>query len=265
MRAFERRGQIEQILRSYGPVSVDDLARRLGVTSSTIRRDLSKLDEEGKVTRTYGGARGDLAPFSEPSLYERARRSLSAKDAIGSWAAAQVAAGETVILDAGTTTARVARHLREVSQLTVVTNSLTALLALADAENVELIGLGGAFRHISHGFVGPLTELVLARLSADKLFLGADGLVAGRGICEASPDQTRIKELMIGSSRQVYVVADATKLGEAPFHAWAPLERDWTLVTDERASEEVLRPFRKRPEVTVVLAPSTPGAQITGG
>jgi DeoR/GlpR family transcriptional regulator of sugar metabolism len=254
MRAKDRR---ELLLRLVAEeeVSVEALANRLHVTPSTIRRDLTKLTSEGKVTRTYGGAVTTADRSPEPTLHQRAARCRAEKNAIGRWAATQVAEGETVILDAGTTTGRVAHHLRDRLGLTVVTNGITSLLELAGAEDVEVVALGGTLRHISQGFVGPLTEMVLTRLSADRLFLGADGLVADRGICEFSSVQTRLKELMAARARETYVLADHTKLGHAPFNAWAPLERPWTLVTDDGATTEQLAPFRRLSHTHVTIVP----------
>jgi DeoR/GlpR family transcriptional regulator of sugar metabolism len=255
MRASERRAEIDRILGAGGEVKVMDLAERLHVTSSTIRRDLDRLRTEGKLTRTYGGAVGGVHSGAGPALQERAMRARRQKDAIGRWAAAQVGDGEMVILDAGTTTGRAAHHLRDRQRLTVVTNGITTLIELAQASRVEVIVLGGTFRRMGQGFVGPLTELTLNRLSADKVFLGADGLVAARGICETSPVQTRCKELMAERARRVFVLADSSKIGRAPFDAWAPLDRPYTLVTDSGVTDEQLAPFRARGNVSIVVVP----------
>jgi DeoR/GlpR family transcriptional regulator of sugar metabolism len=255
MRARERRAEIDRIIGAGGEVKVVDLARRLHVASSTIRRDLDRLRTEGKLTRTYGGAVGGVQSGTGPALHERANRARRQKDAIGRWAAAQVGDGETIILDAGTTTGRVANHLRDRQRLTVVTNGITTLIELAQASLVEVIMLGGTFRRACQGFVGPLTELTLNRLSADKAFLGADGLVGSRGICEASPVLTRCKELMAERARQVFVLADASKIGQAPYDAWAPLDHPYTLVTDSGVTDEQLAPFRERGNVSIIVVP----------
>jgi DeoR/GlpR family transcriptional regulator of sugar metabolism len=255
MRGTGRRAEIARILATDGQVKVEALAERLGVTTSTIRRDLNRLTAEGNVARTYGGALV-TAPPAEPSLHQRETLAPREKDVIGRWAAARIEPGETVMLDAGTTVGRVAHHLRGRSDLTVITNGLTSIIELADAEGVEVTVLGGSLRHISHGMIGPLTELSLSRLSADRVFLGADGLVADRGICEASPHQTRAKELMASRGRDVYVLVDSSKIGRAPFAAWAVLERPWTLVTDSGATEDLLAPFRALSHVSVEVLPA---------
>jgi DeoR/GlpR family transcriptional regulator of sugar metabolism len=251
MSSADRRTRIVGLLSAEGGITVDELAVRLGVTASTIRRDLARLTGEGAVTRTYGGAVVTATSSPESPLHRRAHEARAQKDAIGRWAAAQVADGETVMLDAGTTVARAAHHLRGRAGLTVVTNGLTSIMELADADDIEVVVLGGSLRHISHGLVGPITDMTLQRLSAHRVFLGADGLTADRGICEASSVQTRTKEIMAARGGHIYVLADGTKIGAAPFTAWAPLDRPWTLVTDAGATEERLAPFRARDHITI--------------
>ncbi|MCU4747981.1 MULTISPECIES: DeoR/GlpR family DNA-binding transcription regulator [Streptomyces] len=252
-RAAERRELIVRTVSADGTVTVEELARTLGVTPSTIRRDLALLTERGTIARTYGGAiTAEHVP--EQSLGQRASLAVAQKGRIAAWAAGRVAAGDTVILDGGTTTGLLARQLRTHTELTVVTNSLTALGELNEVPGVEVISLGGQLRQVSQAFVGPLTELSLSRLSADKVFLGADGIDAARGICEASFQQTALKELMAERSTEVYILADSSKLGQAPFTAWAPgpLRRPWTLVTDSAATPDRLAPFHDLPTATVI-------------
>ncbi len=257
MRSTERRDQIIAFLSAERRLGVDELASRLRVTPSTIRRDLTRLTEDGAITRTFGGAVVTGATAPESPLHRRAQQARGEKDAIGYWAASQVGEGETVMLDAGTTVGRTAHHLRRRSSLTVITNGLTSIIELADANDIEVVVLGGTLRHISHGFVGPLTDMNLKRLTADRAFLGADGLTADRGICEASAIQTHAKELMAARANRVYVLADSSKIGHRPFNAWAPLEGPWTLVTDAGATESQLAPFRELDRVEVVVV--TPG------
>ena len=115
----------------------------------------------------------------------------------------------------------------------MATIGLTSLEVLADAEDIEVILLGGRLRTVSQSFVGPVTEAALERMSFDRAFMGADGVRADRGICEKDLEQTRLKELMMSRADHVYVLAHGAKLGEAPFHAWAVMPPRWTLVTDE--------------------------------
>ncbi|MEW1956821.1 DeoR/GlpR family DNA-binding transcription regulator [Kineococcus sp. NPDC059986] len=237
-----RRREILHLASTSGLASVEELSARLGVTASTIRRDLARLRDEGLITRTYGGAAPSIA-HPEQSLRQRTGEAFEAKRGIARWAAGQVRPGETVMLDAGTTVGALAHELRRCAPLTVVTTGLTVLDELADADDVEVVSLGGSLRHLSQGFVGPLTEAALERVTADAVFLGADGVSAEDGICEADQQQTRLKELMARRADRVHVLAHAAKLSRRPFHAWAPMPAGWTLVTDAGADPSALAPF----------------------
>lgn len=237
-----RRAEIIRLARSTGLASVEELSALFGVTASTIRRDLGLLTEQGLIARTYGGAIA-LERHPESSLRQRALQGFDAKRAIARWAARQVQPGETILLDAGTTVGAMGEYLGTTPGLTVVTAGLTALEALADADIVRVECIGGTLRHLSQGFVGPLAEAALSRLTFDRAFLGADAVTASLGICEAELEQTRLKELMMQRSNVVYVLAHAEKLGRRPFHAWAPIPPDATLVTDVSATDDQVRPF----------------------
>ncbi|GAA2179033.1 DeoR/GlpR family DNA-binding transcription regulator [Brooklawnia cerclae] len=254
MRAAQRREEILHLAKSGGPTSVDDLAVFFDVTASTIRRDLARLSAEGQLARTYGGAMA-VHPREQP-LDERAQESHAAKVAIGKWAATAVQEEDSVLLDAGTTTAELARALRSHRRLTVATTGLTPLAAISGVEGIEVICLGGQLREMSQGFVGPLTEAALETMTFDVVFLGADGVTPERGICEASLVQTRLKELMWRSSTRTYVLADSGKLGQEPFHAWVRMPRRWTLVTDDGASDAQVGAFARRGVEVVVVGPA---------
>lgn len=233
-RSRYRRDEIVRLAVTSGPASVAELSRVFGVTASTIRRDLAALTADGRLARTYGGAM-PLTTHPESSLRERSAEAFAAKRAIARWAAEQVRAGDTVLLDAGSTVGALARELRSRAQLTVVTTGLTALQELADADSLTVHCLGGTLRPLSQGFVGPIAEAALERMTFDLAFLGADGVTADGGLCEAEFTQTRLKELMARRAERVYVLAHGAKLERRPFHSWARLDPGWTLVTDDSA------------------------------
>lgn len=249
----ERRLEILELTAESGVSNVEALAEHLGVSPSTIRRDLAKLDDEGRLARTYGGAIA-FSSHPESSIRQRSTEHYAAKDAIGRWAASQVGQGETILLDGGSTTAAVARALASTRDITVVTAGLSALHELIDAPGIELISLGGRLRALSQSFVGPLAEVALERMSFDRVFMGTDGVTADRGLCEATVEQTRLKELIMQRSANVYVLAHGEKVGCRPFHAWAMPPASWTLVTDATADAQELEVFRSR-GIDVVVAP----------
>ncbi|TCP47354.1 DeoR family transcriptional regulator [Tamaricihabitans halophyticus] len=250
--ARDRRADILRLANTSGLTSVTELSRAFGVTASTIRRDLAQLESTGQLARTYGGAMAVDAQ-QEASLRQRSTEAFAAKRAIGVWAAAQIGARETVLLDAGTTTGAVARELAGRRELRVVTTGLTVLHELANASEVRVECLGGTLRQLSQGFVGPLTEAALERMTFDRVFLGADGVTAEHGICEADSQQTRLKELMASRADQVYVLVHAAKLGQRPFHAHAPFGPGWKLVTDADADPASTADFRDRGIEVIVV------------
>ena len=246
--AQTRRGEIVRLATTSGLASVEELSDQLGVTASTIRRDLAKLTAQGKLARTYGGVMS-LAHHPEASLRQRLGDAH--------WAAAQIEPGETVLLDAGSTMGALADAITktpELTELTVVTAGISAMGTLADSVGIDVIALGGRLRPLSQAFVGPLAEAAVQRLSFDRAFMGADSVHAERGICEADLEQTRLKELMMSRAEHTYVLAHADKLGQSPFHAWAVMPRTWTLVTDESADPVALQAFRDN-GIDVVIAP----------
>lgn len=247
-----RRTAIVRMAKTAGLASVEELSAQFGVTASTIRRDLGQLTAQGLMARTYGGAIA-IEHQPESSIRQRSLEGFEAKRAIAAWAAAQVRNGETVLLDAGTTVGAMGEYLRDTESLTVVAAGLTALEALADADCVQVECLGGTLRHLSQGFVGPLAEASLQRLSFDRAFLGADAVTADFGICEAELVQTRLKEMMIERARTVYVLAHSDKLGKRPFHAWAPIPPGATLVTDSEASPDQIDRFEQAGIVVVIV------------
>lgn len=250
----QRRDAIVELATTSGLTSVEELSRTFGVTASTIRRDLAQLTADGRLARTYGGAMA-LVAHPESSLRQRVGEAFEAKQTIARWAAAQVGTGETVLLDAGSTVGALAHQLRRARHLTVATTGLTALQELADADGVHVECLGGTLRPLSQGFLGPLTEAALERMTFDRVFLGTDGVSLDGGICEADLRQTRLKELMARRAEHVYVLAHAAKIGRTPFHAWARLPTPWTLVTDAGADTDAVTALRSR-GVQVVRAPA---------
>lgn len=252
MRATDRRAEIGAILRAR-PASVEELAERYDVSLSTIRRDLARLSDDGGVVRTYGGALG--AP-GERTLHEREHLALAEKAAIAREAERWVRPGQVLLMDAGTTVGALATRLATHRGLTVVTCGLTTVRALEEAPDVELVLLGGRVRRTSLGTVGPLGEAALEGLTVDIAFLGADGVTAERGICEGTAEQASLKRAMVASASSVVVLADASKIAAATSHYWTRLPPPWTLVTDDRATDTALAPFRELGDVRVVVAPT---------
>ncbi len=231
---------LREVLAGNGDIA--ELAARFGISVSTVRRDLQQLAGDGHVHRTYGGAVAD-GHTAERSLDEKESGNRAQKEAIALAAADRVADGDVILIDAGTTTGRLARALRSRSGLTVITNSTIALRHLADAEGVELIVLGGRVRRPNGAILGPEGEETLRRLTPDVVFLGADGLHARDGLSCPTLEQAHSKELMAERGREVFVLADASKLGLSPFPYHARQTVPWTLITDAGTPAGTVKEF----------------------
>ena len=159
---------------------VKDLARHFKISQITIRKDLEILDSQGAVQRTHGGALPvEAGALLDPTLREKEKLHRKEKLRIAEAAAKLVEEGQSVLLDSGTTTTAIARALKDMSRLTVITNAINIAAELAGT-HVEVILTGGMLRKNSFSLVGPLAEETLRRLSADLLFLAVDGFdVAG--------------------------------------------------------------------------------------
>ncbi|MFC0387173.1 DeoR/GlpR family DNA-binding transcription regulator [Muricoccus vinaceus] len=230
-----RRARHDEILAAIadGEADVDALAARFGVSASTIRRDLEALSARRAIARTYGGA--ILASTAqETTLRARTAQHRAAKAAIARAALDLISDGDTVILDGGSTVEALGRLLQG-QRLRVVTSNLPLVPLLADAPGIELVVLGGALRSISMSTVGPLAEEALRHITADRVFMSADGVVPGRGLCEATLEQVSLKSLMMRQSREAVVLADGSKLDRAGQPFWAPLAPGAVLVTEAPA------------------------------
>ena len=235
-----------------GSLRVAGIARRLGVSAATIRRDLEELEERHLLTRTHGGAVARTVAYELPLRYKSAAN-VAEKRRIGAAAAALVPEGAVIGLTGGTTTTEVARALVERSSLTVVTNALNIGWELAVHPNVKLVLTGGVARTQSYELHGPLAEGTLARLHLDMTFLGVDGIDVGQGLTTYHEVEASTNRVMIERSRRVVVVADHTKMEQVRFAEICPLEAANRLITDSGADEAAVAALRAAGlEVTLV-------------
>jgi DeoR family fructose operon transcriptional repressor len=229
----ERKQQILTALHRTPAVRVVELSRALRVSTASIRRDLSDLERAGLLKRTHGGAVTLRLGTLEPSLAEKEDRYQAEKAAIGALAAGFVAEGDTIFLDAGSTTRLIARELRHRRGLTVVTNALNIAWDLASSE-VELVLIGGHVRRGILSIVGPLSDLAIASLHVDKLFLAANGVHIEKGLTTPSVNEAQTKRGMVARAAQVILVADHTKFGRVAFSRICGLEQVHDVVSDAR-------------------------------
>lgn len=239
-----------QIVRAEGSTTVEALAERLGSSVATIRRDLLQLDKAGQLRRVYGGAMS-IDDKDEPFVEVAAVRAEE-KEKVAQACAKLVKDNETILLDIGTTAARVARALRG-RRITVVTSSLAVVEELLDSEETQLILLGGMLRRDYRSLVGFLTEDNLREIRADRLFLGTSGVRPGGLVMDTTVVEVPIKRAMIAASGQVVLIADAGKFpGTGMARVCGPADLD-VLVTTGGADAGTLDAFRDE-GVTVIEA-----------
>lgn len=250
----ERRRHIVEMVEQKGRATVDELARHFDISAVTIRGDLEALSRAGKITRSHGGALPAAVARIDTPLPIKETRRLAEKRRIGATAAKLINDGETVILDSGSTTVEIARHIRQRKwqSLTIITNALNIALELSGLAGVRVMMLGGLLRPTSYSLAGPDAEKALSNLTADRLFLGVDGLDPQVGVTTPDPQEASLNALMVDVSREVVAVLDASKLGQRCLSRIAAVEDIHLVITDTSAPREYSDALRDR-NVQVML------------
>src|SRR3954469_124429 len=207
MLAAERRELILDAVRNDRTAEVVTLAQRFSVSEMTVRRDLARLAHEGRLRRVHGGA---VSEREEPPFGQIAVERLAEKQRIGGAAAALVADDQTVMIDIGTTTLQLARHLHG-RRLTVITSSLAVIEELLPDAGIDLVVLGGSVRRNYRSLVGVLAEDALRQLSADVAFVGTSGIGEDLFVMDTTMVEGPIKRGMLPWSRRRVLLADAGK------------------------------------------------------
>jgi DeoR/GlpR family transcriptional regulator of sugar metabolism len=205
----QRRQLILETILNGRSAEVVELAERFSVSEMTVRRDLGRLAREGKLTRVHGGAVRDR---DEPPFAQIATERRLEKERIGRAAAELVTDGQTIMVDIGTTTLELARHLRG-RRLTVITGNLAVVDELLPESSIELVVLGGVVRRNYRSLVGMLAEDALRHLAADVAFLGASGIRSDLAVMDTTMVEVPIKRSMIAAAQRTVLLADEAKFG----------------------------------------------------
>ena len=242
MLAEERRDAILERLRADGKVVAAELSSSLDVSPDTVRRDLRELAEAGLLRRVHGGA---LPPAVGAQAYAvRREQAADAKAAIARATSALVRPGQVILLDSGTTTLEVARHLPPELEATVITNSPPIAVALAEHPRVDVTVLGGMLDKEARALVGAATIESLRSVRADLLVLGICSLHPEVGITVNALEESYVKRAMIANSAEVVAVSSADKLGSAGPYVVGPLDELTHLVTEASAPPAQLTEYR---------------------
>lgn len=237
-KAINRQESIVTHLSEKKESSVHELTHHFKVSEATIRRDLAELEEMGKLTRTFGGARYVENSGSEPPIYSRMGSDTPEKELIGKAAASLVADGDTVFISSGTTAFQAARHLVNHQGITVITNSLPIINLLSRSEDVMLIVLGGVLRHKEQSLIGPATENMLAEYRADKAIMGVRAIHSGHGLTNDALQETQVDRRVFEIAHEVILVADHSKYGNIAPHYLGPLKSIDYVVSDSIPDQE---------------------------
>lgn len=239
----KRQRELLNYIRAYGTGHVNELARVLGVSASTVRRDLNELQDKGLLERVHGGA----APLSDDVEPIRPLREVSypgEKQRIGERAATLVDDHSTILILGGTTTEAMLPYLSMKHGLTVLTNSLMVVNRLSQYPDIDLVVLGGVLRRSEMSLLGHLTIAGLTEFGVDKVFSGAFGVDPEIGVTGTNLNETQTDRSLASSATELILLADHSKFAQRGPARLVPISSVTTLITDTDTDEETLERFR---------------------
>jgi DeoR/GlpR family transcriptional regulator of sugar metabolism len=239
----QRKAYILRVLKEQGQIIAKDISEELELSEDTIRRDLRELAAEGKLQRVHGGA----LPAS-PAVGDFAVRQQIAPDgkvAVGRAAAAMVRTGQVVILDGGTTTLQLAKHLPLELHATVVTHSPTIAVALQEHPSVEVILIGGRLFKHSIVTVGAAAVDAISRIHADIYFMGVTGIHPDAGLSTGDMEEAHIKRALSAAAAETHVLVTAEKVNAASPYVIATLDEIDGVVVESRVPRSAVAAYKK--------------------
>lgn len=250
----QRRRKILELLQEEGSAKVAYLKDLFSVTEPTIRQDLDKLEEEGHLVRSHGGAFLKTIPNQVRNLDLQHRQNMDKKAKIGKKAAEYIKNGDSIILDAGTTTTEIANHLDNVQNLNVVTSALNIALVIGSRFNAHVMMTGGEFKAPTLSVTGEKAAKFFDNtIVAAKLFLAATGISEEGRITYPGLNDIPLKKAMVGAAQEVFLVADSTKMGKIAFASLGDIDLVHHLITDAGIPESYVALFESR-GIDVIIA-----------
>ncbi len=254
MLAIERRNQIEQIIMQNKTVLVTELARQFDVSAETIRGDLEKLEKQGLLVRTYGGASLKYEDELEPSVVERENVNYLEKQIIGKKAADMIDSGDTVFLDASTSALHLARNIKTKRGLTVITNAVKIVEELSSCNHISVMCVGGQLNSRNFSFVGRVAEkLIKENYAADKFFFSCKGVTVERGLMDFTEGEAEIKKAMISVSKKRIFLCDTNKIGRLGMQAICGFNDVDVMITDAELDGKMKNALDKNGVETVTV------------
>lgn len=245
MFALERQKKILEMLSLEGAVTVSKLSSILDVTEETVRRDLEKLEKQESLKRTHGGAVPIEESTYELSLEKRKHTNLDVKMRLAREAVKYIFPGDTVFLDASTTTFFMAKELKKMKNVTVITNSLRVVTELDGAEGIKVVSIGGKLSS-NQSFVGSISENIIKKyFFASKVFFSSKGITAEVGVLESNEEECGIKQKMIENSNRTFYLVDKSKVKRVGFVKLCGFDKIDTVITDAVFDETFLSKFEE--------------------
>lgn len=232
MLALERQKRILELLSIEGAVMVSKLSQELGVTEETVRRDLEKLEAKEMLRRTHGGALPMDEGNYEFSLEKRKTLNVESKQALARKAIQYIATGDTIFLDASTTTFYMAKELKTMKNITIITNSIRVINELSGVDGIKVIAVGGIVSN-NQSLVGAMAEnYITDNYFADKMFFSSRGIGENSIILEGNEQECFIKQSMLKNSHTHYYLCDKSKIGRVGYMRLSTFENIQYLITD---------------------------------
>jgi DeoR/GlpR family transcriptional regulator of sugar metabolism len=238
----ERLEKILALLEQGDRLVTKDLPQMFNTTSVTIRKDLAILEKRGLLKRTHGGAIKPKKLFPGLALTEKEKINQEEKMRIAKKAAKFISEGDTIILDSGSTTSLIAKEIKHLKGITVITNAINIANILLDSE-IEVILIGGSLLKETSTLVGPLADESLRKISADKLFLGVDGIDYKIGLTTPNILEAQTSHVMMDVSGEVILVVDASKFGRRSLGVISKVNEVNRIITTKKLSENELKKF----------------------
>lgn len=250
MLGIERRQLIAEIIQTDKRVLVADLSKKFEVTEETIRRDLEKLEKEGLVTRTYGGAILNQHTNIDLPFAERVDMNLQMKQKVAQKALNYISDHDSLFVDSSSTCFELIKLLNNKQQVTVITNSVKALNEIS-SDKLKMISTGGSLRPYSLSLVGSIPQETVKKFNADFAILSCKGIDISKGIMDSNEMDAEVKKVMVQQAGKTMMLVDHTKFDNIAFISFLPFQQIDYLVTDQKPSDDWIK-FLHELNVTVI-------------
>ncbi|MBT0731238.1 glucitol operon DNA-binding transcriptional repressor SrlR [Rosenbergiella nectarea] len=252
MKPIERQAQILEYLQQNGHTSVETLIAHFNTTGTTIRKDLTRLQQGCAVIRTYGGVMLNRDEGDQP-IDKKTLINIDRKKRIAARAATLISEGDSLICDAGSTVLQMVPHLAKFNSITVMTNSLSIVVELNEFDNDQVILMpGGTYRRTSASFHGSLAESAFSHFSFDKLFIGADGVDMNAGVTTFN-EVFAVSQAMCHAAKEIVLLVDSSKFGRRSPNVVCSLSRVDVLITDNNIPQDTLTQLKEKGIEVIVV------------